>query len=192
LEERLTSRFEWGMIVDVSSPDLETRIAILESKLKEKNCRLGGDIVQYIAANIQRNVRELEGALNKIIAYHELYNINPTLETTKSILSNLVSSGQRKTNLTPRQLINTVADFYEVKVDDLAGDSRKKSLVVPRQITMYLMRKELDCSYPSIGQELGGRDHTTAMHAYNKISEEVEGDGRIKQEIDMIKQKIYN
>lgn len=192
LEERLTSRFEWGMIVDVTSPDLETRIAILSSKLEEKKYRLDKDIVQYVAANIQSNVRELEGALNKIIAYHELYNIAPTLESTKNILSSLVSSGRKKFAVTPRQLLRTVSDFYEIRLDDLTGNSRKKMLVVPRQITMYLLRKELECSYPAIGHELGGRDHTTAMHAYNKIEKEIGNEGRIKQEIDLIRQRLYN
>jgi len=192
LEERLTSRFEWGMIVDVSSPDLETRIAILESKIKEKNYYLDKEIIQYIAANIQKNVRELEGALNKIIAYHELYNINPTLETTKNILSSLISSYRKPTNISSRQLLNTVADFYEIKVDDLTGSSRKKELVIPRQISMYLLRTELDYSYPTIGKELGGRDHTTAMHAYKKINKEIKNEGRIKQEVDLIQQRLYN
>ncbi len=190
LEDRLRSRFEWGMIADVSSPDLETRVAILQTKCQEKNFPLSEDLVQVTAATIQSNIRELEGALNKIIAYHELKNIKPTKETVKSILNSFESQSMKK-SLTPRELISEVAKFYDISIEDILGKSREKKLSFPRQIIMYLMRNELKMSYPAIGVELGGRDHTTAMHAHTKISTELENDLKLKQEMEMIKQRMY-
>ncbi|MFA5022313.1 MAG: chromosomal replication initiator protein DnaA [Patescibacteria group bacterium] len=191
LESRLVSRFEWGMIADISTPDLETRSAILRSKCKEKNFKLEDEIITFIAANIQNNVRELEGALNKIIAYHQLNGTLPTLENVKKILATVTSS-QRKKSITPKQIINLVAEFYDIKLDDLLGECRKKDLALPRQIVMYLMREELKNSYPSIGQEVGNRDHTTAMHAHLKISKAIEDDEKINQDIKLLREKLYN
>ncbi len=191
LEKRLLSRFEWGMIADVSSPDLETRIAILETKCREKNYKLDKEILAYIANNITNNIRELEGALNRLIAYYEFNNSLPSIDSTKSILAGIISNFQSKST-TAKTIIEAAAKFFDINIKDLTGQSRKKELVVPRQIAMYLMRKEINASYPSIGQELGGRDHTTAMHAYNKIERECQEDEKIKQHVDSIKQVIYN
>ncbi|MBI2459509.1 MAG: chromosomal replication initiator protein DnaA [Parcubacteria group bacterium] len=191
LEKRLLSRFEWGMIADVSLPDLETRIAILETKCREKNYKLNQEILAYIANNITNNIRELEGALNRLIAYYEFNNSLPSIDSTKSILAGIISNFQSKST-TAKNIIEAAAKFFNINIKDLLGQSRKKELVVPRQIAMYLMRKEINASYPSIGQELGGRDHTTAMHAFNKIERECQEDDRIKQHIDSIKQVIYN
>ncbi len=191
LEQRLISRFEWGMIVDVNAPDLETRIAIIRSKMKEKNLSLSEEIVKIIATSVQNNVRELEGILNKIIAFHQLNNTPPTEDSVKNIISSL-SSNIKRGHITPKKLIQTVAAYYDIETEGLIGNSRKKELVVPRQIVMYLMREELDASYPNIGQELGGRDHTTAMHACNKINKEIENDEKIAHDIEMIKQRLYN
>lgn len=191
LEKRLLSRFEWGMIADIVQPDLETRIAILEVKCKDKNYTFEKEIINYIADNIQSNVRELEGALNRLIAYYEFNNSQPTIETTKNVLSGIISSFQSKTT-TAKDIIEATSKFFDIEIKDITGKSRKKELVVPRQIVMYLMREEINSSYPTIGQELGGRDHTTAMHAYNKICREIEVDERIKQNINSIKQLITN
>jgi chromosomal replication initiator protein len=191
LEERLISRFEGGMIVDISPPDLETRIAILERKAKERGVSLPNEIINYIATHIQNNVRQLEGALNRVIAYHELNKIPFSLEETKKIVSSLISV-PKKAALSPRELLQIVAEFYGLKLQELTGSSRKKELVIPRQVAMYLLREELDASFPLIGKELGNRDHTTAMHAWRKIKKEVEEEGRIKQEIEAIRQRIYN
>ncbi|MDD4271242.1 MAG: chromosomal replication initiator protein DnaA [Patescibacteria group bacterium] len=191
LEKRLLSRFEWGMIADVSSPDLETRIAILETKCREKNYKLDREILAYIANNITNNIRELEGALNRLIAYYEFNNSLPSIDSTKSILAGIISNFQSKST-TAKTIIEAAAKFFDINIKDLVGQSRKKELVVPRQIAMYLMRKEINASYPSIGQELGGRDHTTAMHAYNKIERECQEDEKIKQHVDSIKQVIYS
>lgn len=191
IEERLTSRFEGGMIVDVAAPDLETRIAILEQKAIEKSLNIPKEIIQYIAVQIQTNVRRLEGALNKIIAYHELNKLPFSLEEVKKIVATLTNM-PKKAALSPRELIQIVADFYNLKFSEITGASRKKELVGPRQTAMYLMREDLEASFPLIGHELGGRDHTTAMHAWKKIKKEIDAEGRIKQEIDFIRQRIYN
>jgi len=191
LENRLVSRFEWGMIADISTPDLETRSAILKAKCQEKNCQFSDEIISYVATNIQNNVRELEGALNKIVAHCQLIGVTPTLEEIKKILDSITSI-QRKRSVTPRQIINLVAEFYDIKIEGLLGSCRKKNLALPRQIVMFLMREELKSSFPSIGQEVGNRDHTTAMHAYSKITKAIDEDEKINQDIKLIKEKLYN
>jgi len=191
LEKRLLSRFEWGMIVDVAKPDVETRTAILEAKSLEKKYNIDRAVIEYIAGNIENNIRELEGALNRVIAYHEFNNTTPTVDSTKSVLGSLISNLQSKSTTT-KDILNSVAKYYDVGKEGILGKSRKKELVTPRQVIMYLMREELSTSYPTIGNEIGGRDHTTAMHACNKISNEIKNNERIKQDINSIKQLIYN
>lgn len=190
LEDRLISRFEWGMIADIGAPDLETRIAILEAKCQERGFPLDREIIHYIASSSHSNIRELEGMLNRLIAYHQLNRVPLSLENVKALLSSVSGEG-KKSGLTPKQLVSTVAGFYDVSIEDLVGNSRKKELVTPRQIAMYLLREELRSSFPAIGQELGGRDHTTAMHACTKIAGEVEKDEKLKQDIHFIKQRLY-
>lgn len=190
LEDRLKSRFEWGMIADISAPDFETRTAILEKKCAEKNFPLPIKVLEVIAANVQSNIRELEGALNKIMVFHQLKNISPTVESVKLLLSS-VSSVSNRRSLTPGQLVEIVGQFYAIEHDEIIGKNREKKVSMPRQIIMYLMREELKMSYPAIGEELGGRDHTTAMHAHEKVSHEIENDLRLKQEIELLKQRLY-
>lgn len=190
LEDRLRSRFEWGMIVDVSAPDVETRSAILQAKAQEKNFYLPDDAAYLIAVSVQSNIRELEGALNKIIAYHELKSLEPTKETIKAMLSTLETQSVKK-SVTPRDIIAAVLKHFGISEEDIKGKSREKKLSFPRQIIMFLLREELQLSYPAIGDELGGRDHTTAMHAHNKINTELESDAKLKQDIDVIKQYLY-
>ncbi len=192
LENRLISRFEWGMIADVGQPDFETRVAILNAKCQEKTISLSKEIITTVANAVQSNVRELEGALNRIVAYHQLNNSNPTVESVRSILSSISQHQKREGALTPKQIINTVSEFFDISIENITGISRKKELVVPRQITMFLLREEAKCSYPTIGQELGGRDHTTAMHAYEKIRRAMEEDEKIQQDINLIRQRLYN
>lgn len=191
LEDRLISRFEWGMIVDIGTPDLETRIAILTSKCQEKNVHLENEIIVYIATTVQNNIRELEGALNRVVAATQLTKTQPTLESVKGLLSSIVQSPKRSA-LTGKQVVIAVAEYFDISREDLTGSSRKKELVIPRQITMYIMREEINASYPAIGDELGGRDHTTAMHAYNKIKTAVQDNEKLNQDINLIKQKLYN
>ncbi len=192
LEDRLLSRFEWGMIADISQPDLETRIAILEAKCREKEFKLERDIIQYITMNIQNNVRELEGALNKIIAYYQLNQLEPNMENVKNILFSLSTSSRKNDSITIKKVLETVSLFYELEMVELLGKSREKRLAFPRQIIMYILREELGYSYPTIGAEIGGRDHTTAMHAYTKISKHVERDEKLRQELNLLKQRLYS
>ncbi len=191
LEARLQSRFEWGMIADINPPDLETRVAILEMKMHERSLILDKIILNHIASTIQSNVRELEGCLNRIIVFHELNHTKPTVESVKELL--VQSQPKPRLNaLSSKQLIKTVAEYFEIEVEQLTGQSRKKELVVPRQIVMYLMREEMKASFPYIGSELGKRDHTTVMHAYSKISTSINIDEKLNQDITLIKQRIYN
>jgi chromosomal replication initiator protein len=190
IEKRLISRFESGMVADIGKPDIETKIAILETKASEKGLHLNEDVLNYIASSINNNVRELEGALNKILAYHDLRGIKPDLESVKSILNDLITDIQSK-SLTPKNIIEAVVKYYNITMKELLGKGRKKELVRPRQMAIYLIRKELNTSYPSIGNELGGRDHTTAMHAYNKICKDLEQNEKTKQELNSIK-NLFN
>jgi len=190
VEQRLISRFEWGMIADIGVPDMETRYAILEAKCHEKDISLSPDILAFVSENIQNNIRELEGALNRIIAYQQLNNTAITLEAVQNVLGSL-SLSAKKSGLTPKKIATKVADFYDIAISDLVGSSRRKELVFPRQITMWLMREELKSSYPSIGQELGGRDHTTAIHACNKITDQIKNDNKTKSDIELIRQQLY-
>lgn len=190
LEKRLQSRLEWGMLVDVGTPDLETRIAILLKKCLEKGVALDREILHYVASTIYSNIRELEGALNKIIAFHQFKNIIPSLESVKPILASFESENSKKT-VTPRQLIHVVSEYFDLAIDDILGKSREKRLAFPRQIIMYLLREEMKNSYPAIGTELGGRDHTTAMHAYSKIAQLVGRDDKLQKDIELIKQRLY-
>lgn len=190
LENRLISRFEQGMMADVGSPDFETRVAILETKCREKTYQVEREILHHIATAVQTNVRELEGALNKIIAFHQFKNTRPTLETVRPILTSFQPSSAKK-NVTPKQVIQIVAAYFDIHIEDLLGKSRQKRLAFPRQIVMYIMREEMKASYPSIGTELGGRDHTTAMHAYEKICGCLEEDEKLQHDLELIKQKLY-
>lgn len=191
LEERMVSRFEWGMIADIAQPDLETRLAIIRAKCGERNLSVEEDIIRYLATSFQTNIREIEGAINKICAYWELSRIPPTIETARSILTSLTSNPKRGA-ITPKQLLNIISQYFDIRMDDLTGGSRRKELVFPRQIAMFLMREEINSSYPAIGEELGGRDHTTAMHAYNKIQREVEISEKLRQDLILIRQRLYN
>lgn len=189
LEERLRSRFEGGMIADISLPDFETRIAILKVKSQEKKISIPNDVMEYIASNIQRNIRELEGALNRLAAYQALNSRPPSVETAKTLLKNVVFSPKKVAN--PEKIIKAVSFFYDVKENSLLDVSRKKEIVKPRQVAMFLLREELKSSFPFIGRKFGGKDHTTAIHAHNKIAAEMEKDENLAEEINLIKEQIY-
>lgn len=191
LEERLSSRFEGGMIADITPPDLETRMAILKSKAQNQGLKFNNEILNYIATNIQRNVRELEGALNKIMAFYQLHKIELNLENVKKILRDIIHTPKPHA-VSIKDIINAVIQFYDLDSEDLLSQSRKKRIAFPRQILMYLLREEAKISYPAIGESLGGRDHTTAIHAYKKIREEVNNNENLRQEIELIKQRIYS
>ena len=190
LETRIVSRVEWGMTADVSSPDFETRVAILQGKSAEKNYRLSMDILRYIAGTIQSNVRELEGALNKVIAYHQFKSAEPTMESVQNLLQSFVPNVPKR-NITPRKLLDIVSGYYDVKMEELLGKSREQRLAYPRQIAMYLLREEAKCSFPAIGKQIGSRDHTTAMHACHKIGELLKKDEQLQHDLNLMREKLY-
>ena len=189
VEQRLISRFEGGMVADIQPPDLETRMAILRTKMEKRGVVITEDILFYIAENIQNNVRELEGALNRLSVYQQMENRGLFLDQAKSILASIVSSKKRVTS--PKKIADLVAEFYNITMDDLIKQSRKKEYVKPRQIAMYLIRKELDNSFPSIGDFFGGRDHTTVMHAVEKVKKMISDKESFKQEVDLILDKLF-
>ncbi len=190
LEERLRSRFEGGMIADIGQPDFETRIAILNAKLKELELELSDEVLNYIASNIQKNIRELEGALNRIVAFVKLNNSVPNQNQVLKILKNIISEPQKRTNY--KNIIKVVAEFYDIDTHDLTDRSRRKEVVKPRQIAMYLLRGELKSSYPFIGSKFGGRDHTTAIYACEKINKEKETNESLDEELNILRQRLYN
>lgn len=190
LTERLRSRFEGGMIADITFPDFETRMAILKAKCQERKVEFSEEVLNYIASNIQRNIRKLEGALNILIAHQKLQGNSPDLETAKSLLKDLTLPSTKVIN--PKEVIRAVAEFYDLREKDLASSSRKKEIVKPRQIAMYLLREELKSSFPFIGRKFGGKDHTTAIHAYEKISKELEKNENLREEVSLIKQRFIS
>lgn len=191
LEGRLITRMEWGMIADISSPDLETRLAILQMKCREKNFLVEDSVLRFMAEAISENIRELEGFLNRLTAYHEIRGTAPTLDSAKTLLASIYPQ-QQTSGLTPKRVLAVVSEHFDVSLSDILGQSRKKELVMPRQIAMFLLRETIKYSYPSIGLALGGRDHTTAMHACNKVQSEISRDENVKQNIQSIKQKLYS
>jgi len=189
LEERLRSRFEGGMVADISYPDLETRIAIIKSKAIEKNFQVTDDIFEYVADNIKKNVRELEGALNRLIIFSHQTKKELVLDDVKKTLGSILNTPKKATTF--KNIIKSVADFYDVSEKELMDRSRKKEIVKPRQVVMFLLREELKSSFPFIGTKMGGRDHTTAIHACEKIKKEIELDQNLNGEINLIKEKLY-
>ncbi|MBI2506542.1 MAG: chromosomal replication initiator protein DnaA [Candidatus Colwellbacteria bacterium] len=188
LEERLRSRFEGGMIVDISYPDYETRLAIINTKLQERMAVLEDRIVDLIAKKVQRNIREIEGILNKLIFYQSTYKRALDLNMAEKIITEIVDQSATKT--TPSQIIKSVAGFFEISPNDLVGRARNKEFVEPRQITMYLFREMLNMSYPDIANKVGKRDHTTAIYAYKKICEAAARNSDLSQKLLLIKETV--
>jgi len=189
LEDRLKSRFEGGMITDISHPNTETRTAILKRKIAEKNIFLDDDAIAFIAENITQNIRELEGALNRIIAYSEFYKTPPSVDMVEKILSQLIVQGKK--NIQGKDVLQAVITHYSVTEEDLIKKGRKKGISHPRQVAMYLMRSELNMPFSSIGSFFGGRDHTTTLHAFEKIHKDLEKNLRLKGEISTLKDTLY-
>ncbi|MCQ1531683.1 chromosomal replication initiator protein DnaA [Lutispora saccharofermentans] len=190
LEDRLRSRFEWGLIADIQPPDLETRIAILKKKAKIENLVIPDDVMLYIAKKILSNIRELEGALIRIVAYSSLTNREINEELASEALKDIISNSKPKF-ITADLIKEKVGEFFNVKVEDFNAKKRTRSIVYPRQIAMYLCREMTDLSLPKIGEEFG-RDHTTIMHAYDKISSDMNIDPELKNIINDLKSKIEN
>ncbi|MFQ6016355.1 MAG: chromosomal replication initiator protein DnaA [Anaerolineae bacterium] len=189
LEERLRSRFEWGLIADIQPPDLETRIAILRSKAENYPFSVPDDVIFLIAQRVQSNIRELEGALNRLVACVQLTSAQLTPEVAASLLDNVVFPHRC---FTPTEIVDEVAHFYNLEPADLRSKRRTKKVVLPRQIVMYLAREMTDASLPQIGQELGGRDHSTIMYGHDKIADQLEKDEQLRQQLLAIKERIHN
>ncbi len=189
LEDRLRSRFEGGMITDISRPNFETRVAILESKIIEKGFQMDIPAIHYIAQNVTQNIRELEGALNRIIAFCEFHKITPTLENTEKILAELIENNKKTIQI--EDVFRVVTEFYSITKEDIIKKGRKKEIAHPRQIMMYILRTELQTPFSTIGDLLGGRDHTTALHAFEKIQKNKEIQARVKEELNTIKERLY-
>ncbi len=189
LEERLSSRFSWGMVVDIQPPNLETRLAILKSKCADRNVQLPDESIDYIAAQFTRNIRELEGALNRVITYCQMNHVAFTQETVRAALSGLITPVTKRAYPIDGVLA-LVADFFQVSVADVIGKKRVKELVYPRQITMVILREDLGLSFPEIGRELGGKDHTTIMHGYNKLTEARKTNTKIDGDIRQLQERL--
>lgn len=189
LTERLRSRFEMGMSIDVQMPDFETRCAILTAKASLSGVELNNETVEYLATNIKTNIRELEGALNQLLAYAELHNIEPDITTAEGLLGNVRHS--RPQHLTSKQIIDRTSKHFQLSSEEMCSEKRDKHIVVPRQIAMYLLRSELHLSFPKIAGELGRKDHTTAIHSVEKIEKAIKLDFVIREQVASIREKLY-
>lgn len=188
LEERLRSRFAWGMSIDMQAPDFETRCAIIQTKSQSHGVTLHQTVVEYLATHIQTNIRELEGALNQLLAFCEMRGLSPDLQIASSLLG---SNRSRPKHLSAKQIIERTAKHFQVPIEDILGPKRDKDIVVPRQVAMYILRSELHLSFPKIARELGRKDHTTAIHSVEKIEKETSYDSEIRAAIAEIKERLY-
>ena len=190
LEARLQSRFEWGLIADISSPDYETRMAILRKKEELDGYNIDDEVIRYIATNIKSNIRELEGALNKLVALSNLENREITISMAEEVLKDIISPNSKR-EVTPQVILDVVAEHYGVSSNDIIGGKRNSEIVVPRQIVMYLCREITDTSYKAIGILLGNRDHSTIISGDNKVRDKLAaGDTSLKSNIDTIRKKL--
>ena len=189
LEDRLRSRFEWGLIVDISSPDYETRMAILRKKEELDGYKIDDEVIEYIAKNVKSNIRELEGSLNKIMAYANLEQKEINLDLAQKVLKDIISPNQKRI-ITPELILDIVAEHFDLTASDLIGNKRNSKIVFPRQIAMYLCRNMTEVTLKNIGKVLGGRDHTTIMNGISKIENEVEISDSTREIIDILKKKI--
>jgi len=188
LAERLRSRFVWGMSIDMQNPDFETRCAIVQNKSATKQVNLPSDVVDFLATQFQTNIRELEGALNQLLAFCEMRGLDPNLAIVTGLLGGRAA---RPKHLSSKQIIERCARYFQVELDDLLGPKRDKDIVVPRQVAMYLLRSELHLSFPKIAHELGRKDHTTAIHSVDKIEKEIGIDPSVRTAVNEIKERLY-
>jgi chromosomal replication initiator protein len=189
LEDRLRSRFEWGLIADIQPPDFETRIAILKKKADVENLNIPNEVMVYIASKIKSNIRELEGALIRIVAYSSLTNKEISVDLATEALKDIISNKQTK-HITIELIQDVVSSYFNLRVEDFKSQRRTRNVAFPRQIAMYLSRKLTDMSLPKIGEEFGGRDHTTVIHAYEKISESLNNDESLQSTVNELSKKI--
>jgi chromosomal replication initiator protein len=189
LEERIRSRFEWGLMADIGMPDYETRMAILRKKAESDNFDIDDDILNYIATNIKSNIRELEGALNKLLAYHNLVNISITMDIAEKELANIITPDKPR-EITPQLIIEVVSEHFHISVDQMISKNRSSDIAKPRQIAMYLCKNMTSSSLDTVGALLGGRDHSTIIHGVRKVSEDYENNESTRTLIETIKKKI--
>ncbi|OLB46773.1 MAG: hypothetical protein AUG45_13470 [Ktedonobacter sp. 13_1_20CM_3_54_15] len=189
LEERLRSRFEWGLIADIQPPDLETRMAILRVKADLLRYRIPDDIIAYIAGRVQTNIRELEGCLNRLMAYQQLHRADLTMDVARAAMTSL-GNDNRESRLNGKQIAQAVAEYYHISEEAMCGKQRDKHIVMPRQIAMYLIRQETEVSLFEIGQLFGGRDHSTVLHACEKIDREININPTLRREIVAIREQL--
>lgn len=189
LEERLRSRFEWGLTVDMQAPDYETRLAILQTKAEKEGRVVATEILETIAKTIQTNIRELEGAWNRVLAFSDLTGKQLTLQMAQNALADYAPQAS---TLTPDYVVDVVADYFGVEAAKLSGRSRTREVALPRQVAMYLLREDSGISLPRIGQELGGRDHTTVMYACDKVADMIESDDMMRRKVSQIRERLHN
>jgi chromosomal replication initiator protein len=188
LEERLCSRFEWGLAADIQPPDLETRLAILRSKSDRTGCSVPSELMEIIARRVQSNIRELEGALTRVAAFADLSGLPLTPQLVETALGDMLP---RRTEVNTHEVIRKVAESFGISVEGILSRDRSRQVALPRQVAMYLLREEANVSLPQIGEALGGRDHTTVMYGCDKISELLEQDDRFRRQVLEIKEKLY-
>lgn len=189
LEDRIRSRFEWGLIADISSPDYETRMAILRKKEELDGYHISEDVIKYIASNVKSNIRELEGSLNKLMALANLENREINVALAEQVLKDIISPDEKK-EITPEYIISMVAEHFDITEDDIRGTKRNSKIVRPRQIAMYLCRDMTEVPLAAIGKIMGNKDHTTVMHGFEKIEKEMKTSESLKNTIEILKKKI--
>jgi chromosomal replication initiator protein len=190
LEERLRSRFEWGLIADVQPPDLETRTAILRAKADQMNVYVPDEVLDFLAHKVQSNIRELEGSLNRLVAFANMHGLPLSVDCATTALADLIGNARRK-RISTEMIIQAVSEHYGVDLKSLTGRGRSRNIVVPRQVAMYLLREETESSLVDIGNMLGGRDHTTVMYGCEKIADEINADNRLRNEVLSIREKLH-
>jgi chromosomal replication initiator protein len=188
LEERLCSRFEWGLTADIQPPDFETRLAILRSKADRIGCKIPGEMLDLIARRVQSNIRELEGALTRVAAFAQISGLPITPQLVETTLADMLP---RRSEVKPDEIVRKVAESFGVSVESMLGRDRSRQVAFPRQVAMYLLRSEADISLPQIGEILGGRDHTTVMYGCEKIADVLERDDRLRRQVITMKEQLY-
>ena len=191
LEDRLRSRFEWGLIADIQPPDLETRLAILRTKADEQEAIVPDDVLNYIARKIQKNIRELEGSLNRVVAYSRLCKHMPSVEIAAQALTEFPTDGSRR-SITAEQIVDAVGEYFNLTTDILTGSKRDKPIALARQVAMYIMREETQLSLSQIGMRLGKRDHKTIMHGCQKISSDINNDPELRRDVIEIRERLFS
>ncbi|MFH1381676.1 MAG: chromosomal replication initiator protein DnaA [Chloroflexota bacterium] len=189
LPERLRSRFEWGLVTDVQPPDFETRLAILQAKAKKEGIAASADVLEHIALQVQQNIRALEGALNKVVAYARLMRANLSTELVTEALKDTAGNEAKRIPVTPALIVETVANTFQMALSDLKGRKRDEPTVLARQVAMYLIRQDTDCSLAAVGKELGNRSPATVTHAYQKIANDISNDPQLRRKVLGIQQK---